>query len=222
MARNKRKPHDPAKAEADREARRQRERADAKVREQTPARWGEDRVTDDQAATFERHGVDYALDTAGRLKRAHKADVWAQLHSRNALTDEQNAAVRRLEGDMIMRAGHGSADGEHVFVDRQGDAAAITDRQVEAGRRVDDALALVGPPSTRLLKALLEPGVEGHHVDWRSVVLIVTGETNDRAQAALLRNAAQSLAEVWPEVERREAIRRKDSAERRRQARDAA
>lgn len=213
MARHKRTPHDPAKAAAQKaaakEARDLAAKADAKLRETNPERWGETRLTKTEIAAYDRHDVEYGVDPRGRLKHARKADCFHQLHSKGALTDEQLAAIRRLEADMIMRAGYGASAPTLDKVDRSGDAAAITDTMVDAGKRVDDALALVGPPSSRVLKALVEPGVECQNVDWRAVVQIITGESNDRAQAAVVRLASQSLADIYPDVEKRELDRRK-------------
>lgn len=173
MARHKRKqqPHDPAKGQAERDARALQSMLDAKVREREPARWGDERPGKDRIASLKSQGVDVELDFRGRVKSATKMDVWAQMHAQAvkvaasagrtaSLTDEQYAAVRRLEGDMIARMGHGAAGWNLDRYDRQGDGAAITDRMVDAGARVDDALALVGPPSCRILLALVGPNAE--------------------------------------------------------------
>lgn len=217
MARRRRKPYDPAAA-AERAA---LSRADARARKADPSRWGEDPLAESELAAHARQGGDVALDLKGRVRHAHRADFIAVLHARDGLTRDQFLALRRLETDMIERAGNGGSDGAIVryaaqgaVIESQGDACAVTDRMVEAGKRVDAALTLVGPPSSRLLHALLTPGVEGFRVDWRGVVLRIMGERFPAAQAAVVRYAAQALADVYPQVDRDlRARRRPEDAE---------
>lgn len=213
MAKRRRKPFDPAAA-AERAA---LARADRRAREAHPDRWGEDPLTQSELAAHARQGANVALDLRGRIRHAHRADWIGQLSERDQLTREQTAALRRLEEDMIERAGNGGG-GEAIVryaaqgavIESQGDACAVTDRMVEAGRRVDAALTLVGPPSSRLLHALLMPGVEGLRVNWRGMVQKITGEKFDATQAAVVRYAAQALADVYPQVDRDLRARRED------------
>lgn len=281
MARRKRKPREP---DAILEARRAKARAieDARLREQgvdpAIARWGEDPVSPDREAAMKAHGFEAPLDHRRRMTRcAHKADIWSELCSRNRLTQEQLTAVRALQELMARRAGlAGRGEGEayaETKVEATGDVCAVTDAMLAAGVKMDIALRLVGPPSSRLLAALLWPSVLGaartmakpmrrctawdHRVlkdksghvfaaggrrtcetlnepdakrckgcggaltprldedgnptdletisvpeDWRAIVARVTGERNEPAQAALLRYAAQALADVQDDVER--------------------
>lgn len=200
MSRRRRSPSDPAAA-----ARKRAEeaRADAAARERDPARWGEMAAPKSMREALTRHGVDYALDGKGRLKAgAHKVDLWEELHARRALSEAQLVAVRRLQRDLADRYGLGRK-GEQVKVEGAGNRAAVTDAMIDAGRWVDRVLQLVGPPSSRLLAALLEPGVRGEpDPNWRETVARITGETNDRAQAAAVRLAAQSLSDVYEALAR--------------------
>lgn len=214
-ARRRRKGHkaifaapDPLEALAQRRA---RQIAEAESRRNDPARWGEDAMTPEREAALRAKGVEVVLNLQRRVVRAHKQDIWATLAARDALTRDQLEAVRRLERDMIQRAGHGRAAPNRVIVDAPGDICAVTDRMVEAGRRVDSVLALVGPPSCRLLVAIIEPGIEGRDVDWRPEVHRLTGESAPHAQAALLRVAAQALHECYERLDEAEIDRRRAS-----------
>ena len=200
MSRKRNKPSDPAKRTAQIEA----AMADARAIEATPARWGEQPAPISMREAFERQGVEFDLDHKGRLKRAKRVDFWEDLHQKRALADHQLAAVRRLER-LIHERTHGPErpfDLGDVVVQRQGDAAGVTDAMIEAGRLVDRILRFVGPPSSRLLAALIEPGVYGEPIVWRDVVARETRETNDRAQMAAVRFAAQALADVFDEQDR--------------------
>lgn len=235
--------------------------------------WGNEAVEKDRIAALTAKGVDVELDARGRMKSANKADVFAYLHARGPKTfsDAQLAAVRELESDMIRRAGFGSAFNTEK-VDRQGEAAGMADAMAEAGARVEDVLALVGLPSSKILRALVGPdseadgrrlvrrclavvsapedndekrrltcdapnvvgatkcaacsakmpggavGIEtvADQEGWRDVIERVIGEVNPQAQVAVLRLAAQSLADAYTEVDRRAVMRfnaRKDRLE---------
>lgn len=203
----RRAPTNPAKALQDRVEREVAAKRDAKAREANPERWGEERASKDRIASLQARGVEVNVDQGGRIKNAVKVDIWSQMLTwPNAkLSQSHYNAVRRLQEDMAIRAGANEGGGEFVMVDRQGDAALVTDRMAEAGARVDDALGLVGPPSAQILRALLGVDVDG--VDWRVVVEKLSGETNSMAQGAVLRQAARSLADVYDQVDAREMAR---------------
>jgi hypothetical protein len=94
-----------------------------------------------------------------------------------------------------LRGSHGS-----------GDAGGLTQRMIDAGRRVDDVLARVGPPACRVLAAILEPGVTtGRPADWRAAIQSVTSESRAEAQSALLRFACQALADVYDAMDAKRA-----------------
>ena len=79
-------------------------------------------------------------------------------------------------------------------VDAQAKVEGATQRMLEAGRRVDAALASAGLGSARLLRAMLEPAVTGvAGLDWREAVVRETGEQNPHAQAAAVRGACENL-----------------------------
>lgn len=213
MARKKRKPADPeAIAAAKREKARQALRAQHLADGVDPdiAQWGEEEVTRQRQQELEAKGVQLALDQRRRLKHAKHIDIWEQLAKRDGLTGAQYDAVRAFQETMAVRAraaGRGAAHGAPV-VDSSGDACAVTDRMIEAGRRMDLTLALIGPPLSRLLSALMWPAVLCEHYDWREIVARVAGEHEPHAQGALLRIAAQALVDVAPDVERKLAPKR--------------
>jgi hypothetical protein len=214
----------PSRPDAIAEARRQRlieaQRAQLRADGVDPdiAAWGEAPLSPARQAELEAKGAVLALDQRRRVKHAHKSDIWGELYTRGRLTGEQHGAVRALANLMATRAGlagRGEARGySDVAVDAPGDACAVTDRMLAAGVEMDLTLALVGPPSSRLLAAMLWPAVRGEHYDWRDIVAAAAHETRPEAQTALLRAAAQALADVAPAVER--ALARRAQARRRR------
>lgn len=178
--------------------------ADRRDRDDNPARWGEAPAADDLAA-LKRQGASVKLDQVGRVQYARRMDCFATLLAREAITAAQHTAIRRLETDMAIRAGAKFGEGDTAgFVDRTPDHAGASQAMIDAGRRVDDTLAMVGPPACRVLAAILEPPVTtGAAVDWRACVARVTSETRAEAQTALLRFAAQALADVYDALDRK-------------------
>ncbi|NDC58087.1 MAG: hypothetical protein EBZ50_04530 [Alphaproteobacteria bacterium] len=176
-----------------------------KARETVPAKYEEAGVSLERAVKLEEKGVDFALDHCGRLKRAHRGDVWHRLAQREAITTAQHAAIRRLERDLAMQRGQSVHEtGERVFVDCSGNAEGVTQMQIDAGKRVREALDLVGPPASRVVEAILVPPLEGREQpDWREVVARITGENMRDAQSAILRFAAQALADVYEMLDKR-------------------
>jgi hypothetical protein len=170
-------------------------------------------VSHARQAELEAKGVVVEVDHRRRMKSAlaaghHKADIWWRLHVRDGLTKEQLGAVRDLQDLMARRAGVGGRDEAKAYDDVRADEpfrdpCLVTDRMLEAAREMDLTLALVGPPSSRLLAAILWPAALCEDYDPREIVARVTGETQANAQNAVLRTAAQALVDVRPEVQRR-------------------
>jgi hypothetical protein len=169
-------------------------------------------ITAARQAELEGKGAVVEVDHRRRLKSAlaaghHKADIWWRLHSRDALSKQQLNAVRDLQDLMAVRAGIGGRD-ERMAYERDKveeplrDPCLVTDAMLRAGREVDLWLALVGPPCSRLLAAMLDPNTPDAASDWRAVVERVTGASHVSSQSELLRFAAQALVDVRPQVER--------------------
>ena len=171
------------------------ERADAA----TPERWG---VAAAALALPANREVEAVRDGRGRVAHAHRADVFERLHERGSLSDGQLCAVRRLEQDIGVRAGLFRPPADLVKVDAQARVEGASQRMLEAGRRVDTALAAAGPRCALLLRALVEPGVmKGVAVDWREVVARETAETNPHAQAARVRTACDNLMLAYQAID---------------------
>lgn len=215
--RAKRKPFDPAVEEA------KRERAMAEARSKLRAD-GIDvahaeidgvEVSHAREAEFEAKGVTVVLNHRRRMIRAHKSDIWGELFSRGSLSQEQHTAVRRLQELMARRAGVAGRAEAKSYVDVQIDApsgaCAVSDDMIKAGIEMDLTLRLVGPPSCRLLTALLWPSVMCEPYDWREIVASVGKVSNPAAQPVPLQIAAQALADVQNDVQR-ELARRADAA----------
>ena len=171
------------------------ERADAAV----PDRWG---VAGETLALPANRAVEAVRDGRGRVAHAHRTDVFERLHERGSLSDGQLSAVRRLEQDIGVRAGLFRPPADLVKVDAQARVEGATQRMLEAGRRVDTALAATGPRCAFLLRALVEPGVlKGASVDWREVTARETAETNPHAQAARVRTACDNLMLAYQAID---------------------
>jgi hypothetical protein len=198
--------YDPARAERERQARLERARLDKAVRAAETER-AEGRAPPPRgggAAAPAHAEVEARRDGRGRIAHAHRTDVFERLHARGGLSDTELAAARRLARDMALRAGLLRPPSDLVKVDAQARTEGATQRMLEAGRRVDTALAAAGPGSARLLRAVVEPAATTASAgeDWRAAVARETGETNPHAQAARLRAACENLALAYLALDR--------------------
>lgn len=107
-------------------------------------------------------------------------------------------AARRLERDLTIRCGEHDRGRAllRVDCDRGKDR---TDEMLAAGQRVEAVLSKLGRRDGLLLTELIRPspGVQLACQGWRAVVAHITGETNDRGQAAIVRNVCANLAEAY-------------------------
>jgi hypothetical protein len=226
MAKRNRKPFDPAADEAKRAKHRQTEDAQMRAEGVDPkiARWGDQPLDGQRVAALERQGYavvradsdtaknpgrsTVAVDHNGRqVKASHKADVWQQLFTRGTLSQSQLNAVRDLQDLMAKRAGLGGRDEDKAYSSTRVEAPSrdpclVSDTMLTAGIEMDLTLALVGPPSSRLLTALLWPDVLAEPHDWRDIVARVTGVTYALSQSVPLLIAAQALLDVRPQVQK--------------------
>jgi hypothetical protein len=196
------KPFDPATAERQRQTRLTREgeaRAKTRTDDGRPQTWG---LAQGSLALPANQAVQTACDGRGKVVAAYRADVFDILHGRGALSDTELAAARRLETDMGLRVGLFRPSNLYVLVDDQGAVEGATQRMLEAGARVEQALAAVGPRQAVLLRSLVEPAIiHGRVVDWRAVVARETGETNPHVQAAMVRSACDNLALAYRAID---------------------
>lgn len=227
--RRRRKPSEP---DAIREAKRAKVTAqsDAKLRadgiDPVAARWGEEALDDSSREALERQGfqvvrcddiealdaerrgrASVVLDHRGRIMRAKKMDAFDSID----LSSEELAAVRGFQDLLVQRAGLGGG-GLSEKVDGSSESTRDKlDRMIEAGRKVEAFITLIGPPSAQVLEALLDPNSDFRMLSWPDVVARLTGETTEAGQAATLRMAARGLVSVHgrvdDEVERRIRVR---------------
>ena len=103
---------------------------------------------------------------------------------------------------MGLRIGLFRPPADLVKVDAQARIEGATQRMLEAGRRVDAALAATGPRCALLLRALVEPAIlAGRSLDWREAVARETAETNPHAQAARVRTACDNLMLAYQAID---------------------
>ena len=194
------RPTDPAAVMAARLRRLEQAAALDRAEAADPGRWG---VAAEALALPAQADVAAVRDGRGRIAQAHRTDVFERLHERGSLTAGQLSAVRRLEHDIGSRAGLFRPPSDLVKVDAQARVSGATERMLEAGRRVDQALAACGPRSALLLRALVEPAVlKGEAVAWREVVARETAEDNPHAQAAVVRAACDNLMLAYQALDR--------------------
>lgn len=97
-------------------------------------------------------------------------------------------ATRKGEGDRPDRGTSG-----------QGSRDLVNGKMIEAGKEIDRVLGHVGLKDRKLLVELIDPTVIHTTAaqQWAITVGILTGEKHKNAQAAVVRNACQNLAEAF-------------------------
>lgn len=131
---------------------------------------------------------------AKKVQTARRDDVFDRL-----LNNEQYRAVRRLETDIAEQMGHQWRPGQRVTVDtsQYPPGQNVSQHQLDAGKRVDLAISLAGYRCGKLLTSLII-GIAGKdRSDWRGIVEHVTRETNEQAQGARVRAAADNLSDAY-------------------------
>jgi hypothetical protein len=132
------------------------------------------------------------------------------------LNDGQLKAVRRLEADIAEQMGQSWRPGQRVTVDscQFPPGQNVSQMQIDAGERVNAMSRRIGPRCWWLLHSLIvrvdigypakregetreEQAARATQFDWRRVVSYCTGETNEQAQGARVRAAADNLAEAY-------------------------
>jgi hypothetical protein len=117
-------------------------------------------------------------------------------------------AVRQFERDLLTSRGEGDRGHrlERVDCDTGRDR---TDRMLEASDRVKAMLSRIGDRDQWLLVELLCPSedMKLRASTWRTVVFIITGETDLKAQGAAVRAVAANLAAAVEQPEPNRRIR---------------
>lgn len=175
-------------------------RAEEKIAMRNPENWGAD-----GKALARQPDVRIVPGARGKVQTARRDDVFDRFLARGALSQHAHQAVRRLDADMTERRGEGER-GSGEKVDGSGACDLVTQRMIDAGDRVDEALRLVGRRDALLLHELLEPrqvlatnGLER----WRMVVVVMTGESGKDAQPAVIRSACENLVHAYREIDAR-------------------
>lgn len=155
---------------------------------------------DNDAMTLpQNQGVVVVMDKrkAGAIQTAKRGDVFDRI-----CNDAQLRAVRRLEADICEQMGHTWRPGQRVTVDSSQfpPGQNINQRQIDAGRRVREALDKCGARDGWLIQSLIV-GIAGkERSDWRGIVTYITGETNEQAQGARVRGAADNLSAAYSAI----------------------
>lgn len=188
MSKRRYKPKSPAQIAEEKAARRAAERASDQRLE-----FG---VNTDAMTLAQNEAVVVVMDKtrSKTVQTARRADVFDRL-----CNDGQLRAVRRLEADIAEQMGQAWRPGQRVSVDISPypPGQAINQAQIDAGRRVSIALAATGARDGWLMQSLIVglPGTD--RSDWRAVVRYITGETNEQAQGARVRGAADNLQAAY-------------------------
>jgi len=138
-------------------------------------------------------------DKAGKVQTARRGDVFDRL-----LNDQQLRAVRKLEADIAEQMGQTWRPGQRVTVDscQYPPGQNVSQQQIDAGRRVQTAIRDTGARCGWLLQSLIV-GIAGRErSDWRGIVHYITGETNEQAQGARVRAAADNLSAAYGVAEK--------------------
>lgn len=141
--------------------------------------------------------------TRKNVERARRYDCFALLHSRKAISDAGEQAVRRLQEDIATLHRTAGADRLDVVVDGGKPSSGFSYAQLVAAESVHIALETMDDLAlSHLLTKLIEPDViRGQTVNWRGVVSRVTGEHRDKHQAEWVSSACEALAEAYRQID---------------------
>jgi len=138
------------------------------------------------------------------ILHAKRSDAFSLI----SLSDAQASAAKRYTRDWMIRAGIQVDEIVRVVVDNAPGLTPgqhVSQRMIDAGRRIEQLHGLVGPAAARLLSGLVEPLVmHGEVRVWRVLVQQITGETERHAQAAAVRMAVQSAVLCYPAIDQAE------------------
>lgn len=184
-------------------ARNAQARAAERAKAANPGEWG---VSAEIHVLPTAAEVETVLDNRGRVLAAKRSDPYDLLHNRGNLSDEQHRASRRLFRDMALAAG--VRDGPPWIHAEKidfhgGDPGAPTQIMLDASKRAQFAMGGVGPANARLLKAINEPMIAGETRAWRGIVQRITGEKDQNAHGALVRQACENLVMVYRAIDDR-------------------
>lgn len=152
-------------------------------------------------------GIEARQAGGAREVYAKRLDPFEALHRRGGLTTGQLKAATRLFRDLCLSQGVRTDDPRPSaeYLQPQGARGAsdlVNCTMIDAGWRVEAALASVGPATAEVLRVLVTPAVMcGSALVWRAIVEQVTGETHGHAQAAVVRYACEDLRRAYARVD---------------------
>jgi hypothetical protein len=183
----KRKPYDPAAATLANLERRERDQELARLRAQ---------------------GAEVTTDRGGKIISARRSNVFTLLLSRGTITPNQHDAAYRLAQDWATWKGldGGPEPGAGKVDGSSGSRELVTDRMIQAGRRIFGTMEQIGWPIERLLVAFMVATVEEDRpMQWRGIVERVTREARRDHQTAAVVEALEALRQVYEQPAERRA-----------------
>jgi len=145
-------------------------------------------------------GAVVKLDRSRRIVSAYRASPFVKLRDTDTITAAQAAAAERLCDDWAQWKGlDGRPERSEVHAETYGNTAEIiTDRMLQAGRRVARILEKVGPLDRALLAALVAAAVEEDRpIPWRDIVRRVCGVTQSVRQSQMIVAALENLSRAY-------------------------
>lgn len=192
MTKRKKRPYDPAAA-----ARAALERID----------------TENEIARLEAMGAVVKLDQRRRVVSAYRSNVFNLLRERGTITPNHFDAAYRLSLEWAAWKGmDGRPEGGNAgFVDGGGGCQEIvTDRMINAGKRVQAILSTIARTERRLIEEFMVATVEQDRaMVWRALVIKATGEQVRDRQTALVVAALEALRQVFQDEKPQHRVRAK-------------
>lgn len=178
MARKAKRPHDPAAATRAAFERRDREA---------------------EIARLIAGGAEVTTDHAGRIISARRSNVFSLLLSRGTITPNQHDAAYRLAQDWATWKGlDGKGERSEAVDGGSGSAELVTDRMIQAGRRVGAALYELPGTGARLMHTFMVATVEEDRpMAWRGLVQRTLGITTRDRQTEAVVGALEALRQVY-------------------------
>ena len=145
-------------------------------------------ATDTEIGRLRKQGAVVKLDRSRRIVSAYRASPFVKLRDTDTITQAQAAAAERLCKDWAQWKGlDGRPERSEIVADMTTTAEIITDRMLQAGRRVRWVLERVGPLDRDLLAALVGAAVEEDRpIPWRDIVRRVCGVTQSVRQSQMV------------------------------------
>lgn len=164
------------------------------------ARRRADRVANEtEIARLRSQGAVVSLDRARRIVAARRSNVFKKLLETHAISAGQAGAADRLIEDWATWRGlDGRPERPEVHAENYSTAEFVTDRMLQAGRRVSRILERIGPLDRDLLAVMVASIVEDDRpLPWRDLVRRVSGITQTVRQSAAVAGALENLSRAY-------------------------